>query len=94
MDKEWLAKFRQLGDRCLGRTQSRKSDGRQRTGNRSLYDSRKAVAEIRMTRTYQFPAGEECRSQQAVLAGAQVLWGPDLQLDRPTHSKGMKQKLN
>ena len=34
----------------MGRTQTRKSEWRQRTGNRSLDDSRDAVAELRMTR--------------------------------------------
>ena len=48
--KERYAKIRQLVDRGLDRTQSRKSDWRQRTGNRSLDDSKEAVAELRMTR--------------------------------------------
>ena len=48
--KEWHAKVKQLVDRGLGRTQTRKSEWRQRTGNRSLDDSKEAVAELRMTR--------------------------------------------
>ena len=52
--KEWQAKVRQLVDRGLGRTQTGKSEWRQRTGNRSLDDSSEAMAELRMTRIRSF----------------------------------------